>query len=89
MDRIVKFRNEAEQPLGEGDFIYALALKQAGKLQDADRVMEIMTSKLKDKQLTDWMNALYAGREEEARTLASTWTGDNRTIKLLMNLFNQ
>lgn len=89
LDRIVKFRNEAEQPLGEGDFIYALALKQAGKLQDADRVMEIMTSKLKDKQLTDWMNALYAGREEEARTLAPTWTGDNRTIKLLMNLFNQ
>lgn len=88
--KIMNFKDENQQPIGEGDFITAFVLKQNGKTTEAGETLKLLTTKLAEhKPLVYWMNAIYTENRDEAKTAASKVKNETRPIHLLIKLLQQ
>lgn len=87
---IISFKGEPQNPASEGDFITALVLKQNGNTQEADQIMKLVASKFAEqKQVVEWMNAVYLANMDEAKKAAPQVKNESRTVSLLMKLFQK
>lgn len=71
--KISTFKNEPQEPIGEGDFISALILKQAGNTTEGDQLMREVTARFAEqKAVVEWMNAVYSGNTHEVWRYVNT-----------------
>jgi tetratricopeptide (TPR) repeat protein len=85
--KITGFNVEPLEPEKENDLITALVLKQNGNISEADQIMKTLASNFSEqKQLLQWMNAVYAGNLNEAKKASAPEKKETGTISLLKKL---
>lgn len=64
---------------GSGDLLVALALRESGNEQEANRLVSSWQTNHPSNRIAQWCASVYKGEKEEARKLLSTRTEDSDT----------